>query len=195
MSAKHPTADIDFYSYQGQFLIATPQLTASVFEKSVIYLIEHHSEGAMGLVVNYPSLFSLKHLLSTMDTPVVEWKGIHASTHLGGPVEPERGFVLHTQAGQWESSMQLDEDLFITTSKDIVKALATNRFQGEFRFLLGYSGWGPGQLDAEIQRGDWMPLAEDPKIIFQLDDSEFWTHFMNQLHLNPADMSIQVGHA
>jgi putative transcriptional regulator len=156
----------DSTSLRDHFLLAMPTLTDAIFAHSITYLCEHNREGAMGIVINQPLDLSLEEVL----------EHLHLSTHgqlreipvmAGGPVHMDRGFVLHRPSGHaWEASLQVTENITLTTSRDILVAMAAQQGPEDCLIALGYAGWSAGQLEAEISENSWLTLPADSSIIF-----------------------------
>jgi len=148
------------------FLIAMPGLTDPNFAQTVIYVCEHNSEGAMGIVINRPLDISLGEVLKQLD---LEWPGdavAEREVFAGGPVEEQRGFVLHEPVGQWDGTFITSGDIGVTSSKDILEAIALNQGPERFMVALGYAGWGAGQLEQEMSQNAWLSGPADRDILF-----------------------------
>jgi len=161
-------------STAGYFLVATPELDRSRFGRSVILMLEHDSAGAMGLVVNRPiGRTRVAELLSTMG---LEPDGVagELSIYSGGPVEPERGFVLHSSDYQGKGTTSINRSLAITTRSEIIRELAAGKGPRESLVIFGYSGWGPGQLENEMERGSWFTIPLDGELLFDKDQGRKW---------------------
>lgn len=181
----------------GQLLLAMPHLADDRFAHSVIYLCAHTSEGAMGLVVNRPlSEPSFPDLLRQLAIdPVPPAREIRLCA--GGPVEHARGFVLHTTDWSTQSTLQVDERLALTANLDVLKAIASGGGPRRGLLALGYAGWGPGQLDEEMQQNSWLnsPLP-DPDLIFGDDQAGMWRRALALLRIDPMLLaSGPAGHA
>lgn len=182
-------------SLAGQLLVAMPGMADPRFARSVIYLCAHSHEGAMGLVVN--------KALPTISFPeLLEQLGIESNervasirVHFGGPVEAGRGFVLHSGDFVREGTMVVDAGVALTATIDILRAIAAGTGPQHHLLALGYAGWGPGQLDAEIQANGWLHVPADPAILFGLDLSTKWERSFAKLGVQPAMLSGEAGHA
>lgn len=177
------------------FLIAMPRLADSPFERAVVYLAEHNDDGALGLIVNRPLELSVKELFERVDIPFEPAALGEAPVYLGGPVQTDRGFVLHRPQGEWQSSLQVNDDIALTSSKDVLHALASNEGPAEVLIALGYSGWSAGQLEAELAQNAWLTVAADPRILFEVPTSERFSAAMRLLGIDPANLSDTAGHA
>lgn len=179
---------------ENQFLVAMPNVVAGEFDHSVTLLCDHNEDGAMGLVINRPTDLDLRDMLNHMD---IECDALNApeSIFWGGPVQPERGFVLHRPAGQWESTLRVNSEVAVTTSKDILEAIGRGEGPAEYLITLGYAGWGGGQLEDEILANSWLNTPANSDIIFVTPSDQRWASAARLLGLDPAKLSGLVGHA
>jgi putative transcriptional regulator len=186
-------ASVDFLT--GQLLIAMPAMADPRFAQSVIYLCAHTPEGAMGLVLNRPlQRPSFDDLLRQLEVaPVPPARRIRLCQ--GGPMDNARGFVLHTADWTGEGSLRVNESLALTASLDVLKAIAEGGGPREGILALGYAGWGPGQLDAEIQQNAWLSVPADETIVFDGDNDTKWRRALGKLHIDPLLLSDAAGHA
>jgi putative transcriptional regulator len=182
-------------SLTGQVLIAMPSMGDSRFAHSVIYICAHTNEGAMGIVVNSPLQSpSFSDLLKQLKVdPIPPARSIRLCR--GGPVENARGFVLHTSDWTGDGSLRVDEGLALTASLDILKAIATGGGPQQGLLALGYAGWGPGQLDHEIQQNAWLSAPADLSLIFDGDHETKWRRALAKLKIDPLLLSDVAGHA
>ena len=179
----------------GQILVAMPGMSDPRFEKSVIYVCAHNEEGAMGLVVNRP--------IESMTFPeMLEQIGIEPSQSsdairvlFGGPVEQARGFVLHSPDYIQDASMVVDDNVALTATIDILRAIAEGVGPRNCLLALGYTGWGPGQLDAEILQNGWLNMTADDDLIFGKDLDAKWECAMAKIGVDPMMLSDNAGHA
>ncbi len=179
----------------GQFLMAMPNMPDPRFARSVIYMCAHSADGAMGLVINKPMpQISFVDLLAQLEIDAVRDVSQHR-VQLGGPVEAGRGFVLHTTDFMREGTMVVDERVALTATVDILKAIASGEGPRHHLLTLGYAGWGPGQLDAEIQANGWLSTPADPDILFDADLSTKWERAIAKLGISPSMLSGEAGHA
>ena len=155
-------------SLRNQFLIATPTLEDGIFKSSVTYICEHDEDGAMGIIINRPSDLKFNDLVKEFEA--IETSELNTQpVMVGGPVGLERGFVLHqTPANtiEWLSTLQISSDVALTGSKDILAALGEGKGPDKFLFVLGYAGWGAGQLEQELMENDWLTSPATPEILF-----------------------------
>ena len=180
---------------EGQLLLAMPNMGDPRFERSVIYMCAHTADGAMGLVINrlagnitFPQL--LEQLGIEVDAPN-ETIPIHA----GGPVEPTRGFVLHSADYIQDATLVVSETVALTATADILKAIAQNSGPQYSLLALGYAGWGAGQLDMEIQANGWLHTEADDELIFCTDPNLKWPLAMAKLGVDVSMLSTEAGHA
>ncbi len=179
----------------GMLLVAMPSMPDPRFAHSVIYLCAHSAEGAMGLVVNqvadevsFPSVIGQLGLEADdkcADTPV----------HVGGPVQPSRGFVLHSADYVQDSTLVIDERFALTATVDVLRAIADGTGPERRVLALGYAGWQAGQLDAEIQGNGWLVAPADPEIVFGRDNDGKWLQAMRAIGVDPSLLSSTAGHA
>lgn len=174
------------------FLIATPWLADPRFGGSLTYICEHSDEGAMGLTINHPMDLDLGDLLSQLS---LEGEPPHAPVYQGGPVQPERGFVLHRPVGHWQSSLALTDTLALSTSRDILSAIAVGEGPADFLMLLGYAGWAPGQLEEELSGDAWLTCPADESILFEREPAQRLNAALRKLGVSPGHLSGGVGHA
>src|SRR6476646_374681 len=179
----------------GQLLIAMPAMEDPRFAQSVIYLCAHTPEGAMGLVLNRPlQRPKFDELLRQLDVaPQPPARRIRLCA--GGPMDNARVFVLHTADWTGEGSLRVDESVALTASLDVLKAIAEGNGPREGLLALGYAGWGPGQLDAEIHQNAWLSVPADETIVFDDDDDTKWRRALAKLRIDPLLLSGAAGHA
>ncbi len=183
-------------SLANHFLIALPALADPNFSRGVTLLCQHGSEGAMGLIVNRLSSYRLGDILQQMDIETSDAGLSTAPVLLGGPVQPERGFVLHDPAGSgWDSTFEVSPTLHLTTSRDILAAMA--RGQGPRRALvaLGYAGWSAGQLEEELQEDAWLTVPADPAILFDTPIESRWEAAARLVGVDLNRLTAYSGHA
>jgi putative transcriptional regulator len=187
----------------GQLLIAMPAMADKRFARSVIYMCAHSDEGAMGLIINqrapnlnFPDLLERLQLLDEDAEAAVPPHMMHMAIHLGGPVEPERGFVLHSSDYFTPSStLPINEEICLTATIDILKALAAGEGPDRAILALGYAGWAPGQLESEIQANGWLSCQADMELVFDLDVEEKYERALSKLGIDPIHLVNAAGHA
>lgn len=186
------------------FLIAMPGLTDATFSRSVVYVCEHSSRGALGLIINKPGEINLKGLFDKVELPLMRADLLQAPVFQGGPVQTERGFVLHeaTFAGEdkpteavYASTMTIPGGLEMTTSKDVLEALSTGAGPRKVLVSLGYSAWGEGQLESELGENSWLTVDADIGIIFDTPVAQRYDRALGLLGLEAWMLSTQAGHA
>lgn len=185
-------SDSDFL--KNQFLVAMPSLEDENFSHTVSLLCEHNDKGAIGLVINRPTDLALTTMLDQMGL-AHEQLGEDPPVFWGGPVQPERGFVVHRGPGGWESCLQVDENLFITTSRDILTAIGLGEGPKEYIVTLGYAGWGAGQLESEIRHNSWLNTPVDSAVIFHLPPRQRWQAATRLLGVEVTQLTGWAGHA
>lgn len=182
-------------SLTGQLLVAMPQMADSRFTRTVIYLCAHSEEGAMGLVINrlidsltFPSLLEqlgMEPEDARADMPI----------HFGGPVEASRGFVLHSAEYLQDSTLVIDDEIALTATIDVLRAIASGGGPKRRVLALGYAGWAPGQLDSEIQANGWMLVPPDPELVFGDDNEAKWQRALAKIGIDLSLLSSEAGHA
>jgi putative transcriptional regulator len=183
-----------------QFLIAMPGMGDPTFAGSVVYLCEHTEKGALGLVINKPVDIKLKNLFEKVELSLTREDIADAPVYFGGPVQTERGFVLHERltddGSPYSSTMSIAGGaLDMTTSKDVLEALAEGAGPKKLLVTLGYSGWGAGQLEEEIGRNGWLTVDADPQIIFDTPVDQRYDRAVSLLGFDPHMLSQEAGHA
>ena len=184
------------------FLIAMPGMGDGTFAGTVIYLCEHTEKGALGLVINKPIDIKLKKLFEKVELTLDREDLAEEPVYFGGPVQTERGFVLHerlggeaTEGGTYNSSLQIPGGLEMTTSKDVLEALANGAGPKKVLVTLGYSGWSAGQLEDEIGRNGWINVGAEPGIIFDTPVEQRYDKALSLLGIDPRMLSQEAGHA
>lgn len=184
----------------GQILIAMPAMEDPYFSKSVILVCNHDHDGAMGMILNHPLQLNVGDLFEQLEMECHVLQQQERQVHFGGPVQVERGFVLHTPATEFNTTLDLSEGLAMTSSKDILEAAARDEAPQDMFIALGYTGWSAGQLEEEIQANVWLtlPLADTAqlhKLIFKLPNDDKLSWAMQQLGVDFATLSEVAGHA
>jgi len=178
-----------------QFLIAMPSMVDSAFHKALIYICEHNEHGALGLVVNRPISLALGNLFEQIRIPLSQPEIKNIPVHFGGPVQTDRGFVLHDPIGNWQSTLTINNKIGLTTSKDILEAVAEGRGPRNLLVTLGYAGWEPGQLEHELTQNAWLNTEASEHIMFELPAEERFYAAMSLMGVDYATLSDEVGHA
>lgn len=185
----------DVSNLTNQFLIAMPGMADPHFSKTLTYICEHSEKGAIGLIVNKPIDLTMANLFDQVDIALTDARLRNSNVHFGGPVLMDRGFVLHQPLGDWGSTLKIDDDTGLTTSKDILQSMANGDGPSRVLVTLGYAGWGPGQLEDEILRNGWLTVPARISILFDLPFDARLTAAMGMLGLNYANLSNAAGHA
>jgi len=195
----NPVRAIEPVSLAQHFLIAMPSMTDPNFARSLTYLCEHNAEGALGIIVNKPLDISLGALFERVSVPLAQ--GEHAAkyrdlpVYFGGPVQTDRGFVLHRPAGDWQSTLRVTAAIGLTSSRDILQSMSDTGAPDEVLVSLGYAGWAAGQLEWEISQNAWLTVAAEPDIIFSLPTEERLPAALQLLGVDFARLSDVAGHA
>ena len=182
-------------SLKDQLLIAMPALQDPNFSRTVTYICEHGDHGAMGIVLNRPTELRLLDVLQHMDIEGELGDAGNQTVYLGGPVEEERGFVLHTHTDPWDSTLAINDGISITTSRDILEAMAHGSGPEQTLVALGYAGWGAGQLEEEMQQNAWLSGPVDKSILFDLPADQRWEAAARLLGVDVNLLSGEAGHA
>lgn len=179
----------------GHFLIAMPGLKDPNFERGVTFICQHNETGALGITINRATDLTVADVLGQLDIEVEnnEWSG--QPVLIGGPVHGDRGFVLHEVDGKWASSIQVSNELALTTSRDILEALARGEGPKRALLALGYAGWAPGQLESEIRDNSWLSGPADPSLIFETPIESRWVEAAQRLGIDINQLAGFAGHA
>lgn len=179
---------------QNQFLIAMPQLEDPNFNGTITYICQHNEDGAMGIVINKETGIDLGDIFDQLNFPS-DGQHSHTPVSQGGPVQLDRGFVLHNDGSAWDSSYEVSPQIQLTTSKDILEAIAHDQGPTQFVVALGYAGWGAGQLEDEIAQNSWLTCASSEDILFNTEMGRKYTMALASIGLDPAKLSSNAGHA
>ena len=177
------------------FLIAMPSMDDPFFSKSLIYIAEHNEQGALGIIVNRPLEMNLAALLEKTDLPSEAANLARVPVFFGGPVQTDRGFVLHRPLGNWQATLTVTEDIGLTSSRDILQAVACEGHHGNLIVTLGYSGWGAGQLEHEIAENAWLTVEADARIIFDQPHENRLPAALERLGIDFTRLAEKAGHA
>jgi putative transcriptional regulator len=183
-----------------QFLIAMPGMADDNFSRTVVYMCEHNEKGALGLVINKPIDITLKNLFEKVELTLDRDELASQPVYFGGPVQTERGFVLHeptgTETSPYTSTLVIPgAGLEMTTSKDVLEALAQGTGPKKVLVTLGYSGWSAGQLEDELGRNGWLTVGADPAVIFDTPVGQRYDRALSLLGIDPRMLSQEAGHA
>ncbi len=186
----------DVSNLSNQFLIAMPGLVDSAFASSVVYVCEHSPRGALGLVINRPTDIVLGDLFARIELPLLRTELEHLPVYYGGPVQTERGFVLHDSDGRdYASTLHVAAGLQMTTSKDVLEHIARNGGPRRFFVALGYAGWSAGQLEDEIAHNGWLTVEADASIVFDTPVEQRMDAAMALIGISSLSLSQTPGHA
>jgi putative transcriptional regulator len=177
------------------FLIAMPAMADPYFAKTLTFICEHNDQGALGLVVNRPIDLTLKALFEQVELELTNPRLTGLPVYFGGPVQTDRGFVLHQPIGEWQSTLAVEGEVGLTTSKDILEALGDGQGPDKVLVTLGYAGWAPGQLEHEISQNGWLTVRARPSVIFEVPAEERYSAAMQMLGVDFASLSEDAGHA
>ncbi|AXA92559.1 YqgE/AlgH family protein [Massilia sp. YMA4] len=179
------------------FLIAMPSMHDPVFGGTVVYVCEHNENGVLGVVINKPTDMTMETLFDRIDLEVTAGREAMEKKPImfGGPVQDDRGFVLHTPGARYSSSLTVTEEVAFTTSIDVLEAVARGAGPQRMLVSIGYAGWSPGQLEDEISRNGWLTVGADPGILFETPIEERYVAAMKLLGIDPLMLTSEAGHA
>lgn len=180
-----------------QFLLAMPGMVTGELASTVIYVCEHTERGALGLVINRPTDLTVGDLLERIDLKLSLEIGLvgQSPVFFGGPVQTDRGFVLHMPRGEYNSSIALGDDVALTTSRDILQDVANGHGPAQILVTLGYAGWGSGQLEDEMARNAWLNVSASNEVIFNVPAEDRYDAALAQLGIKASMLTSHVGHA
>jgi len=182
-------------SLTNHFIIAMPGLMDENFNQAVTFICEHDDNGTFGIIINRESEISLNDVMQQMKIPYHPDKANVEPVFTGGPVQANRGFVLHRPIGNWESSLIVNDSVALTTSRDILEAIADNKGPDDNIITLGYAGWGPGQLEQEMADNTWLSCPAEEQIIFNTPVEKRWQAAANLIGVDLQLLSNDAGHA
>lgn len=187
----------DFPGLSNQFLIAMPALGDPNFHRTVTLVCEHNEEGALGIVINRPLDMCLGDILGQLELELDDSDNAIARREvlMGGPVSQERGFVLHRPVQEWDATVRISDDIGLTTSRDILEAMADGSGPSEALVALGYAGWTAGQLDAEMAANAWLSVPATPEIVFDTPYQERWHRAARLVGVDIDQLGNAAGHA
>ena len=177
------------------FIIAMPSLIDDNFNRTVTYICEHNENGCFGLVINRKTDVTLDEVIHQMEMEPSDSIAHDKFIYHGGPVQQERGFILHQPLGEWDSSLKINDHLALTTSRDILEAIAHDEGPEKSIIALGYAGWSPGQLEQEIAANTWLNCPADEQIIFDIPAEKRWQSAADLLGIDLQLLSNDAGHA
>jgi putative transcriptional regulator len=182
-------------NFTDHFLIAMPGMVDPNFAHTLTYVCEHSADGALGIVINKPIDMTLSALFEQIDIALEDAELRDSPVHFGGPVQVDRGFVLHRPLGNWQSTLAVSDDIGLTTSKDVLEALGRGDGPRDVVVSLGYAGWSAGQLEQEIAQNAWLTVAADPDVLFETPAEARLPAAMRLLGIDFSRLSDDVGHA
>jgi putative transcriptional regulator len=182
-------------NFTHHFLIAMPAMADPNFAHTLTFVCEHNTEGALGIVVNRPTDMRLATLFAQIDVSLANAEIGNRPVHFGGPVQVDRGFVLHRPLGNWQSTLAISEEIGLTTSKDVLEAVARGEGPKNVLVSLGYAGWSAGQLEQEIAQNAWLTVMADADVLFETPAEARLPAAMRLLGVDFSRLSDAVGHA
>lgn len=182
-------------SLANHLLIAMPSMSDPNFQRTVIYVCEHHEQGSVGLIINRPMQFPLSLVFEQLQIEPSRIEQNQLPLLFGGPVQPERGFVIHKQIGGWRSSLFLQDDVTVTTSNDIIRAIAIDKGPKDVMVALGYTGWAEQQLEKEVMDNVWLVCPYKSEILYEVPFVERWEYAGLTIGVKMSQLSSDVGHA
>lgn len=185
--------DVTFLT--NHFLIAMPTLQDSNFERTVTFVFEHSAEGAMGIVINRATDLRLGEIFTQLQISTADKSLADQPIHLGGPVQNNRGFVIHEPLGNWESTHPVTDSVGVSMSRDILAAIAERRGPERYLVALGYAGWGAGQLERELAENSWLSSPANREILFELPLEQRWNAAAGLVGVDLTTLSSEAGHA
>jgi putative transcriptional regulator len=177
-----------------QFIIAMPNLADPNFSHTVAFLCQHNEDGALGIVINRPTDMKLGEIFKQMDIAVTAPATAETPVFAGGPVQQERGFVVHTSGGDWNATMAVSETISLTTSRDVLEAIAAGKGPEQYLIALGYAGWGAGQLEKEIMDNSWLNTPCGKQILFDTPVNLRWSAAADQIGIDISLLTAPAGH-
>ena len=186
-------------NFSNHFLIAMPSRDDSVFTGTVVYVCEHNERGALGVVINKVTNMMMDDFFGRveikLDTPALALSFSHQAVMFGGPVQGDRGFVLHVPGGDFSSTLKVTDDVSYTTSKDVLQSIASGLGPEKFLVSVGYVGWEKNQLETEIAENRWLVVEATPMVLFELPVEQRYSAAIKLLGIDPMMLSYDIGHA
>ena len=179
----------------GHFLIAMPGLNDPNFHQSVTYICEHSKDGAVGIIINHPLNIPLKNAFDQMGIDCKNSQSATMPLYFGGPVQTNRGFVVHRHRQEWRSTLTTSGEIAVTTSQDILQAIALGQGPKDALVALGYAGWDKNELEQEIADNVWISCEANPSILFNTPHEQRWSASASLIGVNMHKLSLEVGHA
>lgn len=176
-------------------LIATPAIKDPIFSSSLVYMCEHNENGSMGLVVNHETSQVLDDIFKQLDIECHDQTISNQPVYIGGPVQLEQGFVLHTTGGKWQNSIEISSGIHLTSSLDILQAIAAGKGPDDYLVILGFSGWASGQLESELQQNSWLTSSCNADLLFHEKPENKWQVAFDSLGFDLSSLSPVSGNA
>jgi putative transcriptional regulator len=186
---------MDNVNLTDNFLIAMPTLEDPYFSNSLIYICEHNENGALGIIVNRPIDMNLAGLFEKIDIKLAAENLANLPVYFGGPVQLDRGFVLHRPVGHWQSTLAVNSEVGLTSSRDVLNSVGSAGLPAEIIVTLGYSGWDAGQLEDELAQNSWLTVPAKAEILFDMPPEERLPAAMQKLGISFTQLSDVAGHA
>jgi putative transcriptional regulator len=186
---------MDNVNLTDNFLIAMPTLEDPYFSNALVYICEHNENGALGIIVNRPIDMDLAGLFDKIDIKLTADKLARLPVYFGGPVQLDRGFVLHRPVGQWQSTLAVNSEVGLTSSRDVLNSVGSEGLPAEIIVTLGYAGWEAGQLENELAQNSWLTVPAKAEILFDLPPEERLPAAMQNLGISFTQLSDVAGHA
>lgn len=177
-----------------QFIIAMPNLTDPIFSHTVTYMCQHNEEGALGIVINRLANMKLGEIFKQMAIPVTSQLAADMPVFTGGPVQQQRGFVLHTNDRKWDMTMAVSESISLTTSRDVIEAIAADEGPEQYLVALGYAGWSEGQLEKEMLDNTWLNTPFGKQVLFDTSINLRWSAAAGQIGIDINQLTAPAGH-
>ncbi len=178
-----------------QFIIAMPNLADPNFFHTVAYLCQHNEDGALGIVINRPTDMKLGDIFKQMGIDATSSTAADMPVFAGGPVQQERGFVVHTSGGDWQATLAVSETISLTTSRDVLEAIASGEGPEQYLIALGYAGWAAGQLEKEILDNSWLNTPSSKQVIFDTPVNLRWSAAADQIGIDIHQLTAPAGHS
>ena len=186
--------DASTANFTQHFLIAMPAMADPNFANTLTFVCEHNEDGALGIVVNRPTEMTLSALFEQIEIPLADEDISKAPVHFGGPVQIDRGFVLHRPLGNWQSTLAVNDAVGLTTSKDVLEAAGRGEGPKDMFVSLGYAGWSAGQLEMELAQNAWLTVEADPDVLFDLPAERRLSAAARLLGIDMSRLSDMAGH-
>ncbi|MBZ4203226.1 MAG: YqgE/AlgH family protein [Methylovulum sp.] len=186
---------IEINYLNNQFIVAMPALADPVFSHTVTFLCQHTKDGALGIMINRPVDMTLGEIFTQMNIPIKSLIAAESPVFSGGPVHQERGFVLHSPSKRWQATMSVSDDIYLTTSRDILEAIAVGEGPEHYLVALGYAGWGEGQLEKEMVANSWLTTPLGIEVIFETPIDQRWSAAAEQIGIDINKLTTPAGHA